>query len=181
MIIPNINTLTILEYCCSFLHLLLDTGVIVYSSRPNFILQISFLQLLDQDLFAFLWYIQRNSRASGRMHAYYHHSRGGKPASGENCWNISSKGNCEFSFLEFANFCTDAGIHYLPNCHLPKCCFYYLPNCHLPNCYLPKCCLPNCYLPNLPYQKSAGSCSSQGISASVRQWLGQASALLLKF
>ena len=104
MIIPNINTLTILEYCCSFLHLLLDTGVIVYSSRPNFILQISFLQLLDQDLFAFLWYIQRNSRASGRMHAYYHHSRGGKPASGENCWNISSKGNCEFSFLEFANF-----------------------------------------------------------------------------
>ena len=98
------NTLTILQYCSSFLRLLLDTGVIVYSSRPNFILQISFLQLLDQDLFAFLWYIQRNSRASGRMHAYYHHSRGGKPASGENCWNISSKGNCEFSFLEFANF-----------------------------------------------------------------------------
>ena len=39
MIITNINTLTILQYCCSVLRLLLDTGsVIVHSSRPKFIL-----------------------------------------------------------------------------------------------------------------------------------------------
>ena len=149
MIIPNINTLTILEYCCSFLHLLLDTGVIVYSSRPNFILQISFLQLLDQDLFAFLWYIQRNSRASGRMHAYHHHSRGGKPASGENCWNISSKGNCEFSFLEFANFLYRCWDSLLTKLSLTKMLFLLLTKLSLTKMLLTKLLLNKFTLPKI--------------------------------
>ena len=110
----------------------------MYSSRPNFILQISFLQLLDQDLFAFLWYIQRNSRASGRMHAYYHHSRGGKPASGENCWNISSKGNCEFSFLEFANFLYRCWDSLLTKLSLTKMSFLLLTKLSLTKLLLTK-------------------------------------------
>ena len=107
---------------------------IVYSSRPNFILQISFLQLLDRDLFAFLWYIQRNSRASGRMHAYYHHSRGGKPASEEN----SSKENCEFSFLEFANFLYRCWDSLLTKLSLTKMLFLLLTKLSLTKLLLTK-------------------------------------------
>ena len=105
--------------------------------------------------------MQRNSKASCiRIHAHYHQLGGGTPTSGENCWNISSKGNCEFSFLEFANFlsrCWDLLLTklFLTELSLTKLSFLLLTKLSLPNCHLPNCHLPNCYLPNLPYQKSA--------------------------
>ena len=125
------------------------------------------MRLLDNDLFAFLWCMQRNSEASCiRIHAHYHQLGGGTPTSGENCWNISSEGNCEFSFLEFANFlsrCWDLLLTklFLTKLSLTKLSFLLLTKLSLPNCHLPNCHLPNCYLPNLPYQKSARHANSK--------------------